>query len=81
MAFALENPIGTGTDQELLDFTRAAIAQITLHGQAYTINGRQLTRANLKELRDQEQCYETRINAAAGQSRSKENYARFRRPA
>jgi hypothetical protein len=81
MAFDIANPIGTGTDQELLDFTRAAIAQITLHGQAYMIDGRQLTRANLKDLREQEQYYEARVNAAAGQSRSKENLARMQRPA
>lgn len=78
MAFDLANPIGTGTDQELLDFTRAAIAQVTLHGQAYTIDGRQLTRANLKDLREQEAYYEARVNAAAG--RSKQNLARFKRP-
>ena len=80
MAFNLSNPIGTGTDQELLDFTRAAIAQVTLHGQAYTIDGRTLTRADLKSLRDQEQYYEQRVNAAAGvATRSKQNVARFKR--
>lgn len=80
MAFNLSNPIGTGTDQELLEFTRAAIAQITLHGQAYTIDGRELTRADLKTLHDQERYYEARVNAAAGASMSKENLARFKRP-
>jgi len=81
MAFNLANPIGTGTDQELVDFTRAAIAQITLNGQAYSIDGRELTRADLKDLRDQLAYFETRVNAAAGPSRNKENLARFRRPA
>lgn len=81
MAFDIANPIGTGTDQELLDFTRAAIAQITLQGQAYTISGRTLTRADLKTLRDQEQYYETKINAAsAATSRNKSNQARIGRP-
>lgn len=79
MAFDLANPIGTGTDQELLDFTRAAIAQITLHGQAYSIDGRQLTRADLKTLYESMAILEGRINAANGSSA--ENLARFKRPA
>lgn len=78
MAFQLANPIGTGSDQELLEFTRAAIAQITLHGQAYTIDGRELTRADLRSLREQLTWLECRINGAAGNSAN--NYARFRRP-
>ena len=81
MAFNLTNPIGTGTDEELLQFTRAAIAQITLHGQAYTIDGRELTRADLRSLREQVTWLESRINAAAGSGSSGENIARFRRPA
>lgn len=79
MAFDLANPIGTGTDQEILDFTRAAIAQITLHGQAYSIEGRQLTRADLPTLHQQMAMFEGRINAATGGSA--ENLARFKRPA
>lgn len=81
MVFAITNPIGTGTDQELLDYTRAAIAQVTMHGQAYGIDGRTLTRADLRSLREQESYYEAKVNAAAGQTRSKENLVRFRRPA
>jgi ABC-type protease/lipase transport system fused ATPase/permease subunit len=79
MAFAISNPIGTGTDQELLDFTRAAIAQITLHGQAYTIDGRELTRADLRSLREQVTWLESRINSAAGNQAN--NIARLQRPA
>lgn len=79
MAFDIENLIGTGTDQELLDITRAAIAQVTLHGQSYSIDGRSLTRADLKDLREQELYYEARVNAAAGATRNKQNIARFRR--
>lgn len=79
MAFNVANPIGTGTDEELLAFTRAAIAQVTLQGQSYTIDGRSLTRADLADLRKQEQHYEAKINAAAGSSRSKNNVAKFRR--
>ena len=82
MAFNLANPIGTGTDQEILDFTRAAIAQITLQGQAYTIDGRELTRADLPTLHQQLAMFETRIaNASGGSSADKSNLARFRRPA
>jgi hypothetical protein len=65
MAFNLSNPIGTGTDSELLEFTRAAIAQITLHGQAYTFDGRQLTRADLSDLREQLVFFESRVNSAS----------------
>ena len=79
MAFAISNPIGTGTDQELLDFTRAAIAQITLHGQAYTTSGRSLTRADLPTLHKQLDMFEARVNAAAGSSRNKENLVRLGR--
>lgn len=77
MAFNLSNPIGTGTDSELLEFTRAAIAQITLHGQAYTIEGRQLTRANLPELREQLVFFESRVNSANG--RTRDNLASLQR--
>lgn len=77
MAFNLFNPIGTGTDSELLEFTRAAIAQITLHGQAYTIEGRQLTRANLPELREQLVFFESRVNSTNG--RSRDNLASLQR--
>lgn len=79
MAFDISNPIGTGSDQELLDFTRATIAQITLHGQAYTVDGRELTRADLRSLREQVTWLESRINAAAGNQAS--NIARLQRPA
>jgi len=75
MAFDIDNPIGTGTDAELLEFTRAAIAQITLHGQAYGERGRTLTRADLKDLREQADWLEKKIAAAAGSGGSKVNYA------
>jgi len=68
MAFQITNPIGTGTDQELVDFTRAAIAQITLHGQAYTTDGRTLTRASLDGLHRQLALFEARVDASAGLS-------------
>lgn len=80
MAFDIENPIGTGTDQELLDFTRAAIAQITLHGKAYTVRGRQLTREDLPALHKQHDWLEARI-AAANSTGPAINYARRQRPA
>lgn len=69
MAFDISNPIGTGTDAELLEFTRAAIAQITLHGQMYqTQTGRSLTRADLKALREQADWLEKKIAAASTSS-------------
>lgn len=77
MAFNLSNPIGTGTDSELLEFTRAAIAQITLHGQAYTNEGRQLTRADLASLREQLVFFESRVNQSNG--RRRDNLAALQR--
>ncbi len=77
MAFNISNPIGTGTDSELLEFTRAAIAQVTLHGQAYTNDGRSLTRADLADLREQLKFFESRVNAAAG--RRRDNLASLQR--
>ena len=79
MAFDIANPIGTGTDQELLNFTRAAIAQITLHGSMYTTSGRTLTRADLGALHSQLAMFEARVNAASGNSGA--NLACLRRPA
>jgi hypothetical protein len=79
VTFNLANPNGTGTDQEILDFTRAAIAQVTLHGQAYTTSGRSLTRADLPTLHKQMEIFETRVNAAAGSSRDKQNLVRLGR--
>ena len=79
MAFDISNPIGTGTDAELLEFTRAAIAQITLHGQMYQDGKQALTRADLKALREQADWLEKRIAAADGTSAV--NYPTRCRPA
>lgn len=68
MAFNVTNNVGTGSDSELLEFARAAIATITLTGQAYTINGRTLTRADLPELRETVDWLEQRIAADGGES-------------
>lgn len=76
MAFDIDNPIGTGTDAELLEFTRAAIAQVTLHGQEYSTGfGRTFTRADLDTLYKWEAKLVTRIAAAANTGGSKVNYA------
>lgn len=79
MAFNISNPIGTGTDQELLEFTRAAIARITLQGVAYTDGGRQLTLADLPDLREQLRWLESRINTASSSRSNKSNLASFKR--
>lgn len=81
MAFDIANPIGTGTDAEIVTFTRAAIVQITMHGQAYSIDGRQLTRADLPSLHKQLQFFESRVNASNSTTGNKSNLARFQRPA
>jgi hypothetical protein len=76
MAFDIANPIGTGTDAELLEFTRAAIAQVTLHGQWYATGyGRSLTRADLPDLIAQAKWLEGKIANAANTGGSKVNYA------
>jgi hypothetical protein len=84
MAFAYTNEIGTGTDQELLDYCRAMIAKILNSGEAYTMDGRSMTRANLSELWRLENSLQARVavvdmsgNDGTG---GKVNYAR-RNPA
>jgi hypothetical protein len=47
-------------------------------GQAYTVRGKMLTRADLPELRESVKWLENRINADAGGSKS--NYVRRQRP-
>lgn len=69
---------GTGTDQELLDLTRAAIAQILATGQSYNGQGQAMTRANLAELREMEKHYEEKI-AQASTGGFAVNYARLKR--
>ena len=78
MAFNLANPIGTGTDADLLVLTRAAIAQITVHGQSYAMGDRVLTRADLQSLWEQVRTLESRIGAAT--SRSRANVVSLQRP-
>jgi hypothetical protein len=73
MAFDIANPVGTGTDAELLEFTRAAIAEVTLHGSSRTIRGRMVTMADLPALRKQVEWLEARINSDS--TGSKTNYA------
>lgn len=57
-------PPEAGTDAELLELTRSAIARITMHGQAYGSDGRTLTRADLKALQQQADWLEAKIAAA-----------------
>lgn len=57
---------GTGTDQDLLDLTRAAIAQILSTGQSYASDGRSLSRADLNALRETEKHYEAKIAISSG---------------
>ena len=81
MAFAYTNEIGTGTDQELLDFCRAAIAKILVTGIAYTMDGRSMTRADLPDLWRLENDLQSRVASAnATGSGSKNNYASRQRP-
>jgi hypothetical protein len=53
------------SDQELLDAYKTALL-IVASGQSYTINGRTLTRQNLKEIRDTITWLEERIGDEDG---------------
>jgi hypothetical protein len=63
---AIDTNPQTFTDAELLALTRHAIATILAGGQAYGINGRSLTRADLTDLWETVRTLETRIAAAGG---------------
>lgn len=78
MAFQIANPLGTGSDQEILDLIRAAIVKVTVAGQSYAIGGRTFTRASLRELQELETIYQQRV-AAASTSQRNETLAHFHR--
>lgn len=75
MAFDVENPIGSGTDAELLVLVRAAIVSVTMHGQEYVIRGRTFRRADLAELRALEASLQSRVSASSASSGSRDNFA------
>jgi hypothetical protein len=79
MAFTVTNPNGEGTDAELLAITRGMIAQITVYGHAYDMQGNRVDRASLKDLREQIEWLEKRINAVELVPSSATNYAERRR--
>lgn len=56
------------TDAEMLLLVRAAIVQIMVTGQSYTIGTRSFTRASLTELRKLESDIQNRIDVSAGDS-------------
>lgn len=56
--------VQTFTDAELLKLWRNCLAAIAT-GQSYSIGGRTLTRADLKEAREMVDWLENRINAAS----------------
>lgn len=74
MAFSIENPHGTGTDQELLDITRGMIAAITAYGHAYDHRGKRVERERLEDLRKQVEWLETRIASATTTAGDAVNY-------
>jgi UDP-N-acetyl-D-mannosaminuronic acid transferase (WecB/TagA/CpsF family) len=55
--------VQTHTDAQLLALYRDALAKIAT-GQSYSINGRSLTHANLKEVRDMIDWLEARVQTA-----------------
>ena len=69
--------VTTGTDQDLLDLVRQAIATILATGQSYTIRNRTFTRADITELTNIETKLQLRVTRATkGMSK---NLVRFRR--
>lgn len=81
MSFNVENPHGTGTDQELLDITRGMIAAITAYGHAYDHRGKKVERASLPQLQKQVEWLEARIDAETRVAGSAVNYLSRQRPA
>jgi len=75
MAFDLENPVGTGTDTELLAFWRAHLAMLPLHGQRRVVRGREVELPSAKETLEIIRDIETRINSAAAVAGGAVNYA------
>jgi hypothetical protein len=61
---------GTGSDQELLDLVREAIATIAKTGQEVEIRGRRVTRADLEELVALENILTRRLSVAGGPART-----------
>jgi len=66
------------TDAELLDIAKEAYEKVMTSGQAYQIDGRTYTRADLDSLQKQISWLESKVAAAAG--RSARNLVRFKRP-
>ena len=77
MAFNIANPIGTGTDAEMLELTRAAIVRITVMGERRMLHGRDVTEAALKDLWAQVAELESRIDGSEGPA---VNYVTRQRP-
>lgn len=67
------------TDADLLVLWRNALASVAT-GQSYSIGGRSLTRADVKECRDMIQWLESRIDAAANSDGGMTAYAVFNGP-
>ncbi len=57
-------PYAEYTDAELLALVRQAIAEIVTYGKSYAIRGREMSRANLDDLRNFQTDLERRIAAA-----------------
>ncbi|MGL4966150.1 MAG: hypothetical protein ACRC67_33325 [Inquilinus sp.] len=53
------------TNVEMLDEVQEAISAV-MRNQSYTIDGRTLTRANLKDLQEREETLLRRVNREAG---------------
>lgn len=67
------------TDSELLDSYKTALLTVA-GGQSYTINGRTLTRQNLKEIRETIDWLEERIGSGPGDTSGGFVLVNFKQP-
>ena len=77
MSFTVENPWGTGTNQEALEFWLGYLATLPVEGKERTIRGRTWIGPDEAEARKMVQFYEARVAAESGPAI---NYARRCRP-
>lgn len=77
MAFQYANPIGEGTDAELLVYARSALARSIMSGKFVTVNGTQIMWSTVGELQTLIGWLESRIDADS--NAPTETLVRFKR--
>ena len=79
MAFTYANNAGTGTDQEILEYARGALARILATGQAHGFDGSNWTAADVDKVQAIIDIYQGRVDRAKT-TRQPYNQARLVRP-